>query len=74
MFLLFSKWNRMSFIPKQFIYDMTWDEGKTFLLRDHVREAQQAGLDVRWLFSSIAIMEYLHEIEGGSCLKKRGDI
>ena len=56
-FLFFSKWNRMFFAPRKVIHDITWDEGKTFLFRDYLREAQEAGIDMRWLFH---VVDFLH--------------
>ena len=34
-FLFFSDWVLFSFTPREYVYDISWDEGKTFLLRDH---------------------------------------
>ena len=49
-FLFFSKWNRMWVEPKKFTYDITWDEGKTFLFREYRQQAQHEGINIRWLF------------------------
>jgi hypothetical protein len=34
-FFVFSKWNLFAEGPYREIYDLTWDGGETFLLRDH---------------------------------------
>ena len=39
-FLFFSRWDRMSAPPQKLVYDITWDEGNTFLLRDYRLQAQ----------------------------------
>ena len=43
-FLLFFQWNMFSGMPAESIYDITWDEGKTFLLRDHRKAAKKADI------------------------------
>ena len=59
-FLFFSKWNRMWVTPKKFVYDITWDEGKTFLLRDHIQKAKHKGINTRRLFY---VVRHLHKEE-----------
>ena len=34
IFPLFS-WRLFAYVPKKFVHDLTWDQGKTFLTRDH---------------------------------------
>ncbi|MCZ0932381.1 MAG: hypothetical protein OXJ52_04415 [Oligoflexia bacterium] len=35
VFFFLFRWDVFSFMPKEFVYDFTFDEGKTFLIRDH---------------------------------------
>ena len=43
-FLLFFQWNMYSSMPAESVRDITWDEGKTFLFRDHRKAAKKAGI------------------------------
>lgn len=42
-FLFFDTWNIFSFMPKQMVYDITWDKGKTFLFKDHKEARYRVG-------------------------------
>ena len=39
-FFFLSTWKLFGFVPQYFVYDLTWDEGKTFLLRDHYKKLE----------------------------------
>ena len=48
-FLFFFRWHLFSSMPAESIYDITWDGGKTFLLRDHRQKAKKTGIDLHTL-------------------------
>ena len=35
VFFFLFRWDVFHFMPKKFVYDFTFDEGKTFLIRDY---------------------------------------
>lgn len=49
-FFIFYKWDIFSSSPKKIIYDITWDDGQSFLFRDHRDKAKKLGMNVPLLF------------------------
>lgn len=49
-FLLFTTWNMFSFNSQKKSVDITWDNGKSFLFRDHRVRASQQGINMHALF------------------------
>ncbi len=47
---LFSDWRLFADPPQAFIYDITWDEGHSFLFRDHRKRAGAVGIKIYSLF------------------------
>ena len=39
-----------SYMPKKYVRDITWDNGKSFLFRDHRRKAKKLGINIHELF------------------------
>ena len=56
-FLFFFQWNMFTFMPLERVYDITWDEGKTFLLRDYRQKAGNVGINIRRFFPIITFNE-----------------
>ncbi len=51
-FLFFFTWDLFSFMPSnKRTVDITWDNGKTFLFRDHRKTAKRAGIQLHRLYS-----------------------
>ncbi len=48
-FLLLSAWNMFSY-PMAEVKDLSWDQGKTFLFRDHRTKAKEFGVRLHPLF------------------------
>ena len=46
-FYFLFQWHLFTFMPKKFVQDLTWDQGKTYLLRDH-KEQLKNMRGVRW--------------------------
>ncbi len=49
-FFIFSPWNMFAFGSPNQCADITWDGGKTFLFRDHRKDAAAAGINIHTLF------------------------
>ena len=49
-FLFFFKWNMFSSMPLTSVYDITWDEGQSFLFKDHRQKAKAYGINTLTLF------------------------
>ena len=45
-FFFFAKWSMFSNGSKGISYDISWDEGETFLFRDYKEEAKSLGINV----------------------------
>ncbi len=49
-FFIFSSWRLFSSGPRESISDISWDEGQSFLYRDHRKEAKRIGINIHTLF------------------------
>lgn len=49
-FLFFGLWNMFSAPPVNRVVDITWDNGQTFLIRDHRDRAREFGIRTHPLF------------------------
>ena len=49
-FFLF-RWNVFQFMPQKFVQDLAWDQGKTFLLRDHRKEINKLDIFRHLIFT-----------------------
>ena len=56
-FFLF-RWDLYTLMPPNFVYDVTWDQGKTFLLRDHRKKINRL-----YIFRYLVITRNLDRIK-----------
>ena len=53
-FLFFYQWALFNCLPMERVYDITWDEGKTFLFRDYSQKVKNTGINIHTLFYLLA--------------------
>ncbi|MCZ0932730.1 MAG: hypothetical protein OXJ52_06235 [Oligoflexia bacterium] len=52
-FYFLFQWDLYSFTPQKFAHDLTWDQGKTFLLRDHKEQLRNMGMGRGFVFQTL---------------------
>lgn len=69
-FFIFSPWNMFAFVSTSQCVDITWDGGKSYLFRDHRKDAASAGININTLFylmnaSKVELIrkDHLHKIK-----------
>ena len=70
-FLFFARWDMFSYRPYHFIYDITWDEGQSFLFRDHRKSAKYSGVQVWALFYRLYPYRYPNKMDIPKYLRKQ---
>jgi len=55
-FFIFAAWDMYSTLPVKAVVDLTWDEGRTYLLRDHSAALKKNGVKLGPLYSDLQKM------------------
>lgn len=62
-YFVFARWNLFADSPNQFVRDLSFDGGQTFLFRDSVKQARSQGIDTVVLFHLVSRMHSLDSKE-----------
>ena len=57
-FFIFARWSLFNSKPRKVVYDITWDEGESFLFRDHRKKAHSLGVHTFTLFYLMMNKQY----------------